>query len=421
MADTGVQPARIVIAGGGVAALEATIALRALCGTTPSITLIAPGPDFVYQPMSVGEPFALGAAPRLALGDFARDLDAEWRPASVREIGKTRAVILDDDSFIVYDRLIVALGAPREAVYEHATTFRGDTDAQAVHGLVQDIEMGLVKSVAFVVPSGVAWPLPIYELALMTARRAYEMQVEVELSLVTPEDRTLGLFGAKAAAEVEARLNEAGIRVVTSASAEVPAKGRLVVHPGGEEMTADRIVALPVSRGPALRGLPQDKDGFIPIDAHARVTGAADVYAAGDGTNFPIKQGGIACQHADAAAEHIAASLGADVDPQPFRPVLRGQLLTGDKPVFMRHDVQGHLSTPEASDSRPLWWPATKVAGRYLASYLADADADAAHGRTRLVAPGVKRRAFLTPAADAGDEVPLRGYEYTARWGSTSR
>ena len=419
MAANGIQPARIVIAGGGVAALEAAIALRALAGNTPSITMIAPGPDFVYQPMSVGQPFAMGPAPRLPLSDFASDLDVEWVPASVKEVGKNRAVILGDDSFVVYDRLIVALGAPREAVYEHATTFRGETDAQSVHGLIQDIEMAMVRRVAFVVPSGVTWPLPIYELALMTARRAYEMQVDVELTVVTPEDRTLSIFGAKAADEVETRLTEAGIRVITSASAEIPGKGHIVVHPGGEQIDVDRVIALPVSRGPSLEGLPSDGDGFIPIDSYARVTGYPDVYAAGDGTNFPLKQGGIACQHADAAAEHIAASLGAEIDPQPFRPVLRGQLLTGQKPVFMRHDVTGHASEQETSGDQPLWWPATKVAGKYLAAYLAEHDAG--HTGSSSVAPGVRRRAFLTPAADGADEIPLRGYEYTGRWGSTSR
>src|SRR3954451_4624496 len=213
---TDIQPARIVIAGGGVAAFEAAIALRALTGDAPAITLVAPGPDFVYQPMSVGEPFAMGEAPHLPLAEFANDLDVEWRQGSVQEVGKTRAVVLDDDSFIVYDRLIIALGAPREAVYEHANTFRGETDAKPIHGLIQDIELGVTRSVAFVVPNGVAWPLPIYELGLMTARRAYEMEVEVELTLVTPEDRPLSVFGAHAAAEVETRLKDAGIRLITS-------------------------------------------------------------------------------------------------------------------------------------------------------------------------------------------------------------
>ena len=59
------------------------------------------------------------------------------------------------------------------------------------------------------------------------------------------------------------------------------------------------------------------------------MSGAEDVYAAGDGTNFPIKQGGIACQQADAVAEVIAKAAGASLEPRSFRPVLRGRLITG--------------------------------------------------------------------------------------------
>jgi sulfide:quinone oxidoreductase len=389
------QPARIVIAGGGVAALEAAIALRALLGSEPSITMVAPNEHFVHQPLSVGEPFAMGDTPRLPLAKFADDLDIQWRKAGVTGVGENRAVLLDDGSFIVYDRLIVAMGAPREAVYEHATTFRGENDTQAVHGLVQDVEMGNARRIAFVVPQGVAWSLPLYELALMTARRAWEMNVDVELSLVTPEERPLEVFGVNAAADVEQRLEEAGIGLHLGTVADIPSKGHVVL-PGGETIECERVIALPCSRGPRVDGLPADEDGFIPIDSNARVVGMDNVYAAGDGANFPLKQGGLACQQADAAAEHIAWSLGRLEQPEPFRPVLRGQLLTGDKPQFMRRDVTEGAGV-ETSEARPLWSPATKVSGKYLSRYLAE--------------PG---------ATDDALETPLRGDEY-ADWGARAR
>ena len=410
------HPTRIVIAGGGVAALEAVIALRALVGAEPWITMVAPNNDFVYQPLSVGEPFALGDTPRLPLEQFAGDLDIEWRKAAVKEIGADRAVLLDGGGWVAYDKLIVAMGAPREAVYEHATTFRGEHDVQSVHGLVQDVEMGDIRRVAFVVPAGVAWSLPLYELALMTARRAFEMNMDVELTLITPEDRPLGVFGALASSDVERRLDDAGIRLVPRTVAEIPSKGSILLQPEGERIECDRVIALPVSRGPAIPGLPSD-DGFIPIDSYARVAGMTGVYAAGDGANFPLKQGGLACQQADAAVEHIAFTLGRVEEPQPFRPVLRGQLLTGERPQFMRRDVTARRDSTEESGEQPLWWPSTKVAGKYLAAYLADHEGD--RHAADVVAPGVRRRAFLTPATDDGMEIPLRGYEY-AHWGPVS-
>src|SRR3954471_15976241 len=362
---------RIVIAGGGVAALEAAIALRAIAGSQPQITLVSPSPDFVYQPLSVGDPFAMGPTPRIPLSEFAEELGVDLLETSIVAVGKDHAVLYDG-GFMVYDKLIVAIGAPRVAAYEFATTFRGDDDTQAVHGLIQDLEMGLTTKIAFVVPTGVAWSLPIYELALMAARRAWEMQIETEITIVTPEDRPLGIFGAAAADDLEKRLAEPGIRLLARTAAEIPAHGRVILGPGGEEITCDRVIALPVTEGPQLAGLPNDTDGFIPIDTFARVTNTPDVYAAGDGTNFPLKQGGIACQQADAAAAHIAWSLGLGEHPEPFRPVLRGRLLTGHKPQFMRHDVTARNGEEDASASQPLWWPPTKVAGKYLAAYLAE-------------------------------------------------
>jgi sulfide:quinone oxidoreductase len=359
----------------------------------------------------------MGDTPHLPLSSFAADVDVEWHKAAVTAVGKDRAVLLEDGGFVAFDKLIVAMGAPREAVYTHATTFRGETDTQSVHGLVQDVEMGHARRIVFVVPAGVAWSLPLYELALMTARRAYEMNMEVELTLATPEDRPLGVFGAAAATNVEQRIQDAGIKLYTRAVAEIPAKGQVVLHPGGEHIECERVIALPISRGPATDGLPADPGGFIPIDSYARVVGMENVYAAGDGANFPLKQGGLACQQADAAAEHIAWSLGHIDRPEPFRPILRGQLLTGDKPQFMRHDVSARRESADVSGDQPLWWPATKVAGKYLSAYLAEHDRSG-HG-SDVVAPGVRRRAFLSPASDDALEVPLRGYEY-ANWGSTS-
>ena len=129
------------------------------------------------------------------------------------------------------------------------------------------------------------------------------------------------------------------------------------------------IISLPVITGPEIAGLPCDPQGFVPVDEYGRVEGVADVYAAGDGTDFPVKQGGLATQQADAAAEHIAADLGADLDPQPFKPVLRGQLITGTESLNLRYGLAGGQGEGAASPDY-LWWPPQKVAGRYLAAWL---------------------------------------------------
>jgi hypothetical protein len=102
------------------------------------------------------------------------------------------------------------------------------------------------------------------------------------------------------------------------------------------------------------------------------VDGLRGVYAAGDTTSFPIKQGGLAAQQADSAASAIAAAAGAPVDPQPFRPILRGALVTGHAPRFLRAQPDLGLGPDSSVAARSvLWWPPAKVAGRLLAPYLA--------------------------------------------------
>ena len=379
---TGEGRTRVVVAGGGVAALEGALALRDLAGQRIAITMLAPEREFVYQALSVGDPFALGSAKRYPLEQVARDLDLELRRDALAAVDTGRHVVrtaAGDE--VPYDALLVAVGAGREAAYQHVLTFRGQEDTEPAHGLVQDLEEGYLRRVAFVVPPGSAWSLPLYELALMTAGRMREMSVQDgEVTVVTPEDAPLSIFGAKASEDVTALLREYGIQLETGAHAEIERTGEVRLRPSGRLVQCDRVVALPRIVGRPVEGLPSDDHGFIPIDSHTRVTGVEYVYAAGDGTSFPVKQGGIACQQADVAARAIAAQAGADVEPQPFRPVLRGQLLTGGAPVFMRHDLAGGQGEEPGATRHALWWPPSKIVGAYLAPYLNEAH-EAEHAR----------------------------------------
>jgi len=380
----------VVIAGGGVAALEAAIALRDLAGDRVDITMLAPEEDFVFKPLSVGEPFALGDAQRLPLKRFARDLGVELVQDGLASVSpSSRMLRTTGGDELKFDKLVIATGALREEPFEHATTFRGQEDSEKLHGLIQDLEGQYARKIAFVVPSGVAWSLPLYELALMTARRAGEMSLDgVELTFVTPEERPLAVFGPGPSDEVRELLEQAGITVRCAVHAEVPRKGVVLLHPGEEELQADRIVTLARMRGHATRSLPHDEDGFLPIDNHGRVVGIENVYAAGDGTNFPVKQGGIACQQADAVAEVIARSAGASLEPRSFRPVLRGQLITGRESRFMRTNLSGREGDSAETSPEALWWPPTKVSGRYLSPYLHETEAAAereAHRKQALM------------------------------------
>lgn len=365
---------RVVVAGGGVAAIEAVLALRKLAGDVVDITMLAPDEHFVYQPLSVGDPFALGPAKRYPLARVAEDLDLDLRNGVLASVDPDAHVVRTSEAEeLPYDALLVAVGASREPAYEHALTFRGQEDGERAHGIVQDLEGGYVRRIAFVVPPGNAWSLPLYELALMTAARAWEMSLDdAQITVVTPEESPLSIFGMQASGEVAQLLRDFGVTVETGTHATVERTGEVLLRPGDRRLECDRIVALPRIVGRAIEGLSADENGFVPIDEHARVPGVEGIWAAGDGTAFPVKQGGIACQQADAAAADIAQRVGADVEATPFRPVLRGQLLTGSTPRFMRHSLEGGHGEDSKVSPETLWWPPSKIAGVYLAPYLGE-------------------------------------------------
>ncbi len=363
-------PVRVLIAGGGVAALEATLALRALAGDRIAITLVAPESDFVYRPLAVAEPFRVGEVERFPLRPLVEAAGAELEQGRVVAVDPDRRVVVTaEKEELPYDVLLLALGAiPREAL-PGALTFRGPEDGPALAALLGRAVEGELRSFAFALPAGVTWPLPLYELALLTWTYCTDRgTMGVELTLVTPEEAPLGLFGARASEAIGELLETRGIALQLRATPAGFEEGILRFAPEGEIEVA-AVVALPRLEGPRLPGLPCDRNGFVPTDEYGRVGSEVDVYAAGDLTQFPLKQGGIATQQADAAAASIAARVGVEVEPTPFKPVLRGLLLTGMVPRYLRSEVG---TANSVVDTEALWWPPAKIVGRYLAPFLAE-------------------------------------------------
>jgi sulfide:quinone oxidoreductase len=368
--------ARVLIAGGGVAGLEALLALHDLAGERARVTLVAPDPDFVYKPLLVEEPFDMGPPEQRALEPLARELGAEFVLDAVRSVSPDdHEVELGGGTRLGYDYLVVCLGGRFRPALKGVTTFPSGREVLGIDAIL-DRAADAGHGIAFVVPPGVGWPLPIYEVALMTQRRAVERgQKEIPLSLITREESPLAVFGSVATGAIAELLAARRIGVETGSLVHED-DGKLVITPGDRALDDAEVIALPVMDGPSLPGLPSDDGGFIPIDDHARVAGADDVYAAGDGTNFPIKQGGIATQQADAAAADIAHRLGAAVEPEPFHPVLRGKLITGADSLHLQADVAGGAGEGEAS-ADCLWWPPQKISGRYLTAWLYHGEARA--------------------------------------------
>jgi sulfide:quinone oxidoreductase len=359
----------VLVVGGGVAALEGALALRALAPEAVEVALVAPDDDFTYRPLLVAEPFGHGSVRTFPLRRLAEDAGASFREAIVTGVDAERRLVRTAAAdTLAYDELLLAPGAVPVTAVPGALCFRGSSEAGALERILDDASSGAVDRIVFTVPAGAAWALPLYELALLTrAQLVDEGSGGVSIALVTPEHAPLELFGARASDAVAELLVARGIEVFTDSTPLGFREGALSTAPG-REIEADVAVALPRLEGPRLEGVPHDSQGFIPTDDHGQVAGEVDIWAAGDATTFPLKQGGIAAQQADAAAESIAARAGVELEPEPFRPVLRGLLLTGMMPRFLRAEP----GTPRSVvDTEPLWWPPAKVVGRYLAPFLA--------------------------------------------------
>ena len=388
------SPARVLVAGGGIAAIELVVALRKIAGERVRIELLAPGEHLVYRPLLAAEPFGVGSVHRFPLAEILADQGALHRDASLVAVEvDAHEAISDSGERLAYDALAVAVGArPLDAV-PGALSFAGPAAVEPMRELVERAGRGELGALAFALPQPAAsWPLPLYELALMTAARARGTRIVV----ATAEQAPLELFGDAVSESVRARLDRAGIELVVNAAPLEFADGALKLA-GADPIPADAAVALPALEVAPVVGLPHGTGGFLPVDEHGRVEGTADVYAAGDVTDFPVKQGGVSVRQAQAVAECLAARAGAPITPEPLEPLLRGMLLTGAEPSYLESRAGESL----LADS-PLWWPPTKIADSYLVPYLV--------ARFQLSVPMLPGpgEADLVSTVPAGDDVPAR-------------
>lgn len=369
------DPVRVVIVGGGVAALEALLALRDLAAARIAPLLIANVDDFLYRPLLIGEPFGLGHPIRHPLAELCRDAGAELIRDHVTAVQPTEhRVVTAAHGVVEYDELIVCTGARPYPAFPEGLTFEREASPEDFDEALADLSGGFAPHVAIVVPDGVTWTMPGYELALLTASWARrEAHAESRITLLTPEPAPLSAFGATVSEAVDDLLGEAGIVVRCGVHPDVVTATSL--RAGGTWLGADRIISLPLLAGPRIPGLPSDAHGFIRAAADGRVEGTDDVHVAGDAAVSAIKQGGLAAQQAALVAAGLARRIGAEVPVAlPSSPVLRGVLLTEHGPRFLRaelHDADGTSTFSE----QPLWWPPTKVASRWLAPYLAEREA----------------------------------------------
>src|ERR1700749_665332 len=116
------QRLKVLIAGAGVAGLESAFALHELAAERGAVTLIAPGEDFIYRPLSIGEPFSSSWAERYPLGPLAAAAGAELVSATLPSVGpQVRTIRTPGGTELSSDALILGLGASLRPYSDHAT------------------------------------------------------------------------------------------------------------------------------------------------------------------------------------------------------------------------------------------------------------------------------------------------------------
>jgi sulfide:quinone oxidoreductase len=365
---------KVLIVGGGVVGLEAAIALRDLAGDRAEVEMCSPREDFVFRPFAVADPYGASHAMRYDLRRLTERCGAGFRLGSVGSVDDERQrARMHDGEEIAYDHLIVACGSRLLAGVSGAVTFWGVADDGRVREVVRALLGKGLRRVAFTMPAGATWALPMYELALLADGALSRAGIDgASLVVVTPEEAPLHLFGRRASERVGELLAERGIELVAGATPVKFDAGLLMVSPSAT-VEADAVLSLPRMEGRRIGGVPHDRNGFVAVDEHGRVRGLRHAFAAGDVTTFPVKQGGIATQQADVAAEAIAAELGSEVPAAPLDPVLRGVLWTGAEPLYLSGFLSGGRGeTSSATDEAP-WGGGEedKILGRYLTPFLA--------------------------------------------------
>ena len=370
----GMHEFNVLICGGGVAAVEGLLHLRRLAGDAVAVDWLCPDEHFHFRPLAVQEPFVSEHVRRYPIERIVADTGAVWiRDRVARVFADDHTVRTETGDDLNYDALLLAVGGRESPAFEHAFAFT-DRDAGASYReVIGRVETGAVRRIAFVLPDGPAWPVPLYELALLTAAHARAHGLDLHTDLVTPEGRPLKSFGEGAASAIRRLLTDAGVVLHAGAAARVPSP--TVVAFGGTQLDVDLVVALPRVTGPAIPGVPAGPGWFIPIDDYCRVEDSdGRMFAAGDATAYPVKHGGLGAQQADTAAAGIAHLAGFGERPPPFAPEIRGMLLTGERPLYLSAHVTAGLGWRSQVYETPPWPADSKVVAEELGPYLATLD-----------------------------------------------
>jgi len=208
------KPLRVLVVGGGVAAAELLLSLRALAEDRVEIELVAPSARLPFRPAATTTALDGRSVPEYDLRQIASDAGARFRLDSVEAVApRAHRARLASGTAAGYDALVLAVGARARVGVPGALTFRDHRDSPRVAALMNGLGPHSNRLV-FVAPTGVSWTLPLYELALFAAGELTRRDEQTEIVVLTPENAPLEVFGPGASRHVAALLRERSIRKV---------------------------------------------------------------------------------------------------------------------------------------------------------------------------------------------------------------
>jgi sulfide:quinone oxidoreductase len=345
---------RVLVLGGGFAALECAFLLRMRLHDAVEMTVACDRDQFVFRPNSIYVPF--GADPASLLVDLRKPLgrrDIAFELETVAEVDPdVRSVALADGRSLSYDKLVIATGADTHAeeipgLAEHAATIWTTDSMLEVRRRFEAVReragAGERQRVLFLVPPNNKCAGPLYEIVFMleTWLRRQGARDEVEIAWSTFEQTFIQAFGPRLHEVVAKEYGERGIEGHTEEVVSEVLPGE-VRYADGSSREFDHLIAFPPYVSAVRYGaLPSDERGFVATERRTRlVSGHDDLYAPGDAGDFPIKQAFLAFLQADAVASHIASEVSGRAFDQPFDPVSMCIMEMFDKATFAQVPVE---------------------------------------------------------------------------------